>query len=249
MSVRVGVSLKMYFGYRQTLDWCRAVAALVKRHDAIRRGEVELFVIPGFPALPAAVDIFAGTPVAVGAQDVAAADSGAYTGEVSAPMLAEVGCRYVEIGHAERRTLFGDDEATVAAKTGAALRAGLVPVLCVGESERGSVEAAAGQCLRQRASAVGEAPSRRVVVAYEPHWAIGAAEPAGDDHIRGVCSALRTAGSEVIYGGSAAPGLLTRLGHDVDGLFLGRFAHDVEALDAVLTEADALTVGSDPSTC
>jgi triosephosphate isomerase (TIM) len=241
MSVLLGVSLKMYFGYRQTLDWGRAVATATARHGAFGRGEAEIFVIPSFPAIPAAVEIFSGTPVAVGAQDVATADSGAYTGEVSAPMLAEIGCRYVEVGHAERRNLFGEDEQVVAAKTAAVLRAGLVPVLCVGEAEHGPVEVAARECIAQVESALSEAPTGRVIVAYEPHWAIGAAEAAGDDHIRDVCTALRESGQTVIYGGSAAPGLLARLGQDVDGLFLGRFAHDVAALDAVLSEADELT--------
>lgn len=240
MTVLVGVSLKMYFGYGQTLDWCRQVAAVANRHDSVASGAVEVFAIPAFPALPAVVDLFAGTPLATGAQDVATADTGAYTGEVSAPMLAEIGCRYVEVGHAERRTLFGDDEQTVAAKTAAVLRAGLVPVLCVGETERGPVEVAAAECVRQVESALSSGLVDRVVVAYEPHWAIGAAQPADDDHIRGVCAALRSTGHEVIYGGSAAPGLLARLGADVDGLFLGRFAHDVDALDAVLSEADEL---------
>lgn len=244
MTVLVGISLKMYFGYSQTLDWCREVAAVVARHDSVAHGDLEVFVIPAFPAIPAVVDLLTGTAVAVGAQDVAGADTGAYTGEVSAPMLAEIGCRFVEVGHAERRRLFGEDAATVAAKTAATLRAGLVPVLCVGESDRGPADVAAVECLHQVESALDDAPDGRVVIAYEPHWAIGADEPAGDAHIRAVCAALRRTGHEVIYGGSAAPGLLPRLGTEVDGLFLGRFAHRVAALDAVLSEAEVLVAGA-----
>ncbi|MCS0499422.1 triose-phosphate isomerase, partial [Protaetiibacter mangrovi] len=96
-------------------------------------------------------------------------------------------------------------------------------------------------------SAVAGAPAGRLVVAYEPVWAIGAPEPAGADHIRAVTSGLQALlaelpgrdGSAVIYGGSAGPGLLARLGDDVDGLFLGRFAHDPAALREVLAEAEA----------
>lgn len=245
----VGVSLKMYFGHARTLDWCREVLALVGAHPALGPGRVELFVLPTFPSLPAVAAVFAGTPVTTGAQDLAAADEGAYTGEVSGAVLAEVGATYVEVGHAERRRLFGEDEAVVAAKTAAALRNGLVPVLCLGEATRDDGTDAATECVRQLLSALARAVPGRVVVAYEPHWAIGAAQPAGDEHILGVCAALRDAlaglpgrdGSAVIYGGSAGPGLLTRLGTGVDGVFLGRFAHDPAALVSVLDEADALT--------
>jgi triosephosphate isomerase len=206
-------------------------------------------VMPTFPSLPAVVEVFAASAVAVGAQDLAAADAGAYTGEVSGAVLAELGTTYAEVGHAERRRLFGEDESVVAAKTAAALRHGLVPVLCLGEVDRGDPTAAATECVRQLRSALGGAPAGRVVVAYEPQWAIGADRPAPDEHILAVVADLRTAlasadgrtGSAVVYGGSAGPGLLTRLGDGVDGLFLGRFAHDPQALAAVLAEADELT--------
>jgi triosephosphate isomerase len=207
-----------------------------------------MFVLPAFPALPAVAEIFASTTVRIGAQDLCADDAGARTGEVGGAMLAELGCRYVEVGHAERRTLYGETEPVVAAKLSAALRHGLAPVLCVGEADRVSVAQAAGECRRQVASALAPSghagQSGRIVVAYEPHWAIGAAEPAPESHIRGVCAALRedlAEGSRVIYGGSAGPGLLTRLGDAVDGLFLGRFAHDPDALASVLDEAGTLS--------
>jgi triosephosphate isomerase len=246
--VSVGVSLKMYFGHRQALDWCARVAELARAHSAVASGAVELFVIPGYLAVPAAVEIFEGTSVVVGAQDLATADSGAFTGEVSGVELAEVGVGVVEVGHAERRRLFGETDGVVAEKTSAALRNGIVPVLCIGESTRADTADAAAECLRQLASALDGAPAGRVIVAYEPVWAIGAAEPAPAAYIRAVCSILRAAVSAlegratsvVIYGGSAGPGLLTELGADVDGLFLGRFAHDPESLGRVLDEAAEL---------
>ncbi|GAB6903078.1 triose-phosphate isomerase family protein [Kineosporia succinea] len=248
MSRTFGVSLKMYMGYDQTLRWCRDVAATCGDHPVLQDGSTRLFIAPTFPAVPAAREIFRGTPIAVGAQNLAEADSGAFTGEVGGPVLREAGALYVEVGHAERRRLYGEDENVVAAKTAAALRNGLVPVLCIGEPEPVSAEEAAAECVRQLVSALQTSDRRglggNVVVAYEPIWAIGAAEPAGDGHISAVCAALREAiakrpghpDSNVIYGGSAGPGLYSRLGGSVDGVFLGRFAHDPQALKAVLDE-------------
>lgn len=243
--VTVGVSLKMYFGNRQTIEWCERVAELVHQHPAVTAGTVELFVIPGYLAVPAAVEILRDSPVLVGAQDLSATDTGAFTGEVSGAELAEIGVSVVEVGHAERRRLFGETEEVVALKTTAALRNRVTPVLCIGESVHGEPAAAVADCRRQLASALDGAPAGRVIVAYEPVWAIGAALPAPAEYIRAVCAALRESvallpgrdGSVVIYGGSAGPGLLADLGTEVDGLFLGRFAHDTAALSSVLDEA------------
>jgi triosephosphate isomerase len=246
--VTVGVSLKMYFGHRQAIDWCRSVRALAETHPAVADGSVGLFVIPSFVAIAPAVAELAGSPVLVGAQDLYSEDRGAYTGEVSGAELAEAGARVVEVGHAERRRLFGETEEVVAAKTAAALRNGLTPVLCIGEAANTGAGEAVTECVRQLSSALADAPPGPVIVAYEPVWAIGAERPAEPEYIRAVTSELRLAvdelegrdGSAVIYGGSAGPGLLTALGDDVDGLFLGRFAHDPAALAAVLDEAAAL---------
>jgi triosephosphate isomerase len=243
--VSIGVSLKMYFGHDRAQEWLHTVAARLGAHPALVAGEVELFVIPSFVSIPGAVAAFAGTPILVGAQDVAAAAPGAFTGEVSALELAEAGTRLAEVGHAERRRLFGEDETVVAAKTAQALAHGLVPVLCVGDLRPGSPGDALAEVLGQLRSALSGAPDGRVIVAYEPVWAIGAAEPAPAGHIRAVTRGLRAAmaafrgraGSAVIYGGAAGPGLLTALGDDVDGLFLGRFAHDVTALASIVDEA------------
>jgi len=241
----VGVSLKMYFGHRQSLDWCARVSELARAHPAVASGAVELFVIPGYLSVPGAIEIFEGSRVTVGAQDLASADTGAFTGEVSGVELAEIGAGVVEVGHAERRRLFGETDEIVAQKTAAALRNGIAPVLCIGETVKGEPADAAAECLRQLASALNGSADGRVIVAYEPVWAIGGEHPAPADYIREVCAILRDSvrgldgrdGSAVIYGGSAGPGLLTELGADVDGLFLGRFAHDTEALGRVLDEA------------
>jgi triosephosphate isomerase len=252
-AIVVGVGLKMYFDPGETLAWSTAVAELARRHEAIVSGRVSLFVLPSFPMLSAVIGVFAGTRVAVGAQDLFWEDRGAFTGEVSGADLRQLGCTLVEVGHAERRLLFGEDDEVVARKLAAALRNGLRPVLCVGEKARGGVQDAAASCIHQLESALAhvdpDAPAAPITVAYEPGWAIGAEQSASLDHVGAVASRLRgwlgahpkLAGSPVIYGGSAGPGLLTTFGDAVDGLFLGRFAHDPAALEAVLDEATDIT--------
>lgn len=240
----IGASLKMYFSHARTVEWATAVGEIVAQHPA---GEqVEAFVIPQYPSIPACVEV--GGPLAVGAQDVATADEGAYTGEVSGAVLAELGCTLVEVGHAERRRLFGETDEIVAEKVHAALRNGLVPLICVGESDRMPAAEAAVHVRAQIDQALSEAAAANVrgafVVAYEPLWAIGAPEPAAPAHIRAVCRAVRDglAGRDarIIYGGSAGPGLLTEIADSVDGLFLGRFAHDPAAVRAILDEVESL---------
>ncbi|MFE0368879.1 triose-phosphate isomerase family protein [Streptomyces tendae] len=241
--VLLGVSLKMYFGHHQTLNWSRGIAALAERHPAVTSGAARLFVLPTFPALVPATGILAPYGVALGAQDIATEDSGPYTGEVGGPVLKEIGCRYAEVGHAERRRLYGEGDTVVAAKTAAALRNGLTPVLCVGERDAADPADAASRTVAEAERLLGGLAGA-VVLAYEPQWAIGAPEPASADHIAAVCTALRGwldshprhAGSTVIYGGSAGPGLLTRLAGTAEGLFLGRFAHDPANVEAILDE-------------
>lgn len=245
----IGISLKMYLGQRQTIDWCHALADLAARHPAVARGAVELFVLPSAPLIGEALKIFALTTVGVGAQNLCSADRGAFTGETSGALLREMGCRYAEVGHAERRRLFGEDDLTVAAKVAACWRNELIPVLCVGEPAESTPPEALRACLAEAAEvldrAAGGRPGR-VVMAYEPHWAIGKPEPAPVAHITQVCAGLRRwlasreefAGSRVIYGGSAGPGLLASVRDSADGLFLGRFAHDPAAIEAILDEAE-----------
>lgn len=246
--VTVGVSLKTYFGHERARAWFDDVAARVRAHDAVSSGAVELFITPTYLQVLSALAAFEGTPVRIGVQDVSADGPGAFTGEVTAAEVAEVGATVAEIGHAERRRLYGETEDVTAAKTRAALGAGLTPLLCIGESERQDPADAAAVAVAQLRSALDGADAGAVIVAYEPVWAIGAPEPAGHDHIRAVAAALRGAvdadpareGSVVIYGGAAGPGLLTALADAVDGVFLGRFAHDPGALVSVLDEAATL---------
>ncbi|MGO4806353.1 triose-phosphate isomerase [Arthrobacter sp. 2MCAF15] len=249
--VLVGVSTKMYLGYRDSLDWLGRLRHEVDTRPALAAGRVVPFVIPSFPVLPAAARLLADSPVLLGAQNCGWAD-GPWTGEVAPSMLAELGVRLVEIGHAERRRHFNEDDAMVALKVRAADDAGLTPLLCVGETQRGEPAVAADFVYRQIESAV-DADwdlAGRLVVGYEPVWAIGAAEPAAAAYVSDVVQRLRgrlaavgvSGGPPVIYGGSAKPGLLPTL-QGVSGLFLGRFAHDPANFGAVLDEALLLAEG------
>ena len=238
----VAISLKMYFGPARAQAYCAALASLAAGHPDVASGATELVVLPSFVAIPAALSAAGTTGLHVGAQDLATEDAGAFTGEVSGAELAELGVTHVEVGHAERRRLFGEDDAVVRAKTASALRNGLVPLLCVGETSRLDPVAAAAVVVEQVASAIPDGTGKRVLVAYEPVWAIGAAQPAPHTYTSAVCHAVRAALGErlgdfgILYGGSAGPGLVAALGDSVDGLFLGRFAHDPSAVETVLDE-------------
>lgn len=238
----IAVSLKMYLGVAATRAWVAQVADVWARLPAGAGAEVELAVLPTFPLLESTAKALAGTGIRWGAQDVAASADGAQTGEVSVEVLAELGCRYVEVGHVERRRLFGEDDAMVQAKISQVVGAGLVPLYCVGEAERGAPRDAAHACLEQLRTVVDVAAGGEVVVAYEPAWAIGASVSAPAEYVADVCELLRSgldsyAGpSRLLYGGSAGPGTYLSLWPAVDGLFLGRFAHDTRALAQVVTE-------------
>ncbi|MDR6507163.1 triose-phosphate isomerase family protein [Arthrobacter oryzae] len=248
----VGVSTKMYLGYRESLAWLERLRHEADSRPSLAAGRVVPFVIPSFPVLPGAAALLADSPLILGAQNCGWAD-GPWTGEVAPSMLAELGVRLVEIGHAERRAHLGESDAMVALKVRAADGAGLTPLLCVGEDSAGTgaagasadAGAAARFVYRQIEAAVGGdwALASRLIIAYEPVWAIGAAEPADASYVSGVVSHLRARLAvhglpdlPVIYGGSAKPGLLPRLG-GVSGLFLGRFAHDAANFGRVLDEA------------
>lgn len=233
------MSTKAYFGVHQTLDWLAEVAAAPALSQRV---DVEVALFPSFPVLGQMDALLAGSTLAWGGQDVAPSGDGAQTGEVTATMLAECGCRYAEVGHAERRAAFGDDAERIPRKISACAGAGLVPLLCVGEPSRGDSTSAADFCTAQLRQALVDGVTEEVLVAYEPVWAIGAAHPADTGHVRYVCGALRGeldalgVAGRVMYGGTAGRGLIENLVPDVDGLFLGRRAHDVHAFVDIVDE-------------
>jgi triosephosphate isomerase len=267
----VGTSTKMNLTATETAAYLDALVPLLEAIDGIERCEV--FVLPPFTSIWIARDRLRRTRVAWGAQDVHPEDAGAHTGDVSAPMLADLGCTYVECGHSERRRDHGETDVLIARKVAAILRGGMRPVLCVGEGSRGSAEAAGsiviGQLERDLAG-VTIADLARVVVAYEPVWAIGeGAAPADPAHVAAIHHAIharfaarRASGggspdggpnsldagtSRVIYGGSvdpdAAPTLLAEPA--VDGLFVGRSALDPRRFAAIVDSAARVAGGSE----
>ncbi|EGP87570.1 unnamed protein product [Zymoseptoria tritici ST99CH_1A5] len=241
----VGTSLKLYFDLPSTLRYVDSVALL---SSAAEKANVDLFVIPDFVSLLPAKDKLAKTSVWLGAQDSFSEDKGAYTGEVSPLTLSQAGVKIVELGHAERRRLFGETDADVAKKAAAVVNNGMIPLICIGEKNRSTIASqavgiAVDECKPQIEAALSQIPDdAEVILAYEPVWAIGAAEPAGADHVVAVTQNLRAlcAGrkgrTRILYGGSAGPGIFTKLKEGVDGLFLGRFAHDVKNLEKVIEE-------------
>jgi triosephosphate isomerase (TIM) len=206
-----------------------------KDHDA-----VEVVVLPPFTDLRSVQTLVDGDRLRIkyGAQDLSPFDSGAHTGDVGGPMLAKLGCDYVTIGHSERRQDHAETDELVKAKVAAAYRHDIVPILCVGEPlevrrEGTHVAHATGQ-LRAALDGLAEDSARRVVVAYEPVWAIGTGEVATPEDAQEVCAALRSTLGEIyaaaladevriLYGGSVKPdnvaGIMAQ--NDVDGALVG----------------------------
>ena len=193
----------------------------------------ELAVCVPYPYLVQARDALSATPVAWGAQNVSEHAAGAYTGEVSAGMLVEFGCRYAIVGHSERRQHFGDTDAVVGAKAKAALAAGIVPIVCVGETlaerDAGATEAVVLRQIAAVLEAVGQGAAR-IVVAYEPVWAIGTGRTAAPAEAQAVHATLRqrlgnsgAADVLLLYGGSVkADNAKALFGMaDIDGGLIG----------------------------
>ena len=226
---------KMNKGVNEALELVTAIKNSAR--PAARQGDVEIVVVPPYTALYPVAKKLEGSPVLLGAQNCYWEPSGAFTGEVSPPMLAELGCRYVIVGHSERRQHFHETDALINLKAKAVLRAGMRPILCIGETlaERDAGEMP-GRLVGQLAEGLfGFTPAMLsdAVIAYEPIWAIGTGrvattEQAQEVHrfIRGylhnqlgeVASTVR-----ILYGGSVKPnntaGLMAQ--PDVDGVLVG----------------------------
>lgn len=210
---------------------------------------VQVALCPSFVHLPDTGAHLAGTSVALGAQDVGAAGPGAHTGEVAAAMLVELGCRYVIVGHSERRADQGESDALVAAKCVAALEAGLVPIVCVGERlderEDGRTEAVVRRQLGAVLDRVGSARLSGVVLAYEPVWAIGTGRTASPAQAQAVHALLRAELGDaaeqvrILYGGSVKPDNAAALfaQPDVDGGLIGGASLEVQQFTAICRAA------------
>jgi triosephosphate isomerase len=210
-------------------------------------------VCPPYAYLAEAVELAAGTPVEVGAQDVSSQDEGAFTGEVSGAMLADVGCRYAIVGHSERRSLHGEADELVAEKFIAAQRHGLVPILCVGESleerEAERTEAVVARQLTAVVRAAGIGAFATAVIAYEPVWAIGTGRTASPEQaqavhafIRGLLRSENVSIADfikVLYGGSvkAANAADIFAMPDVDGGLVGGASLEVASFASICRAA------------
>jgi triosephosphate isomerase len=212
----------------------------------------DVVICPSFLALREVVERVRGSAVRVAAQTMHEAESGAFTGEVSAPMLAEAGVDAVILGHSERRQLFGETDEALARKVPVALAAGLEPILCVGESEDArDAEQTEGVLERQiRADLMDVAPTRisDVVIAYEPIWAIGTGRTAtpeqAQEAIAFIRDLLREGGAEadlvrILYGGSVKPANAGELlaQPDIDGALVGGASLDPEDFAAIVEAA------------
>lgn len=244
----IGCSSKSYFSLADARRW-----AEVTRPALQADGGDGVYLCVPYPLVPMFSDAFSGTSTDVGVQDVSPHGYGAFTGEVAAGLLADMGVRYVMLGHPERRRYQGETGELVAAKTLAAVTAGLVPILIVGEPspDDDPRPIIAEQCR----SALGELPQgAEVLIAYEPAWAIGQPEPAPASHIVNVVSIVRDvlsgldAHTRIVYGGSAAPGTFTSIADAAtdpagipDGIFLGRAGLDPDSFLATLREVRSVT--------
>jgi triosephosphate isomerase len=229
--------------WKMNLNHLEAIALVQKIAFSLKEPElkaVEVVVLPAFVALRSVQTLVDGDKLLIGygAQDLSPHPSGAYTGDVSGPMLAKLGCGYVVVGHSERRQYHHEDDAVVNAKVRAAFRHELVPILCVGEGLQVRQDGRqVPHCLSQLDAALDQVPAdaaRRIVIAYEPVWAIGTGEVATPEHAQEVCGEIRTRlaerysgdladGVRILYGGSVKAGNTEGIAAqpDVDGALVG----------------------------
>jgi triosephosphate isomerase len=237
---------KMYKNPSQTRDFFRDFLPLISDHQCD-----EIVVCPPYIDLPMAIDAAKGSNVAIGAQNLHWEKEGAYTGEVSAGMLLDVGCTHVIIGHSERRQYFGESDDVVNLKLKAALEAGLIPIVCLGEvleeREAGLTEdVLRRQCTRAFYS-ISARKAGKLVVAYEPVWAIGTGKTAtpqlaSEAHIVVRAEAAKAFGQEfaanlrILYGGSVKPENAKALmaEQEVDGALVGGASLDPKSFASIV---------------
>ncbi len=218
---------------------------------------VDVAVLPPAIYIPDAVRQLDGSPIAVGAQNVADQDQGAYTGEIAADMLTDFGCHHALVGHSERRSLYGEPDALVAARFAAACRHGVTPILCVGETlderERGRTETVVGAQIDAVAQVAGQEALAKAVVAYEPVWAIGTGVSASPEQAQGVHAfiraqlALHGVGAttvRLLYGGSVKPDTAADLfaQPDIDGALVGGASLKADDFLGIIARARAARV-------
>jgi len=231
--VLIAGNWKMYKRPSETAEFCVDLKRLLADLEG-----VDVAVCPPFTSLAVAVQILAGTEIAVAAQNVHWELEGAYTGEISAPMLRELGVYGAIVGHSERRQLFCETDETVAKRTRAALDAGLSVIACVGETEAEREAGETEEVLRRQVSVL-EAEDN-LVVAYEPVWAIGTGKTATPEIAQEAHASIKSLLEvPVLYGGSVKPENAAELLAlpDVDGALVGGASLDVESFGAICLAA------------
>jgi len=241
---------KMYHGGATGLGLAIDCTQLAERVP-----HVDLVIAPPFTALAACSHECEGKRVAIAAQNLHAKDKGAFTGEISGAMLVESGCTWVIVGHSERRQLFGETDAIVAAKTAAALEVDLLPIVCIGETlaerESGQTLTVVARQLRAFLDVLAKS-EKAVAIAYEPVWAIGTGKNAGPAEAEEVHAAIRgwlaesspelAQRTRILYGGSVKPdnaeGLLAA--PNVDGALIGGASLDAASFGAIAQAAEKL---------
>jgi triosephosphate isomerase (TIM) len=239
---------KMYKNQAETRAFFAAFKPLVEGVS-----DCDIVVAPPFIDIPAAVESAKGTTIAISAQDVFWEEEGAYTSQVSAGMLVEAGCRYSIIGHSERRQFFGETNETVFKKTKAALVAGLTPIVCIGEMltdrEAGETEKIIAEQFKNSVGALTPEEFSRILMAYEPVWAIGTGRTATPEIAAAVhkfvrqCvqaqfSASQASAVRILYGGSVKPdnikGLMAE--EDLDGALVGGASLDAKSFASIVKD-------------
>jgi len=240
---------KMYKTVPEAVETAGALVQRLADYDE----SAQVMIAPPFTALAALSRVLEGSPVALGAQNLFWEKEGAFTGEISGPMLVSAGCRFVLIGHSERRQYFGEIDETVCKRVRAALDAGLIPVVCIGETES---QRDAGETFSILDKQLSNGLKDRVLVlndpakwavAYEPVWAIGTGKTATSAQAQEVHSFVRewvakavgqtTAdGLRILYGGSVKPGNIAELMAmpDVDGALVGGASLDPETFEKII---------------
>lgn len=246
----VGTSWKMNKTLAEAMAFTKALAEFVPGFDE----RIQPFVVPPFTAVREVKKALSQTRIKVGAQNMHWADAGAWTGEISPVMLKDCGLDTVELGHSERREHFGETDRAVGLKTAAAVKHGMVPLICVGETlaQRDSGQADAALALQVHGALQfleGAAKAATILFAYEPVWAIGdQGVPASSDYagrqqalIKKIARDLLPAVPPVLYGGSVNPQNAAELigQSHIDGLFIGRAAWQAEGYIDILKRASA----------
>ncbi|HAH97488.1 MAG TPA: triose-phosphate isomerase [Firmicutes bacterium] len=216
--------------------------------------EVDMVICPPFTALSAVADVIKGTPVGLGAQNVHWEEKGAYTGEIAPVMLQDAGCRYAIVGHSERRQFFGESDQTVNQRAKAALKAGLIPIICVGETlqqrEAGNTDQIVKTQVRGAYAGIDPQAALNTVIAYEPVWAIGTGKASNGPDADRVSGLIRNemaalVGKEtaeqirILYGGSVKPENMAEFAsqRNIDGALVGGASLDAQSFLAIAANA------------